>query len=82
MKKLSLKLEDLVLQSLETCPAATEDRGTVLGLQDASYDPFAADTCGPQPYSSVSCDTYDAACSGGGDDPDFNRRIIVYQTTS
>lgn len=81
MKKLSLTLDDLVLQSLETCPAADEDRGTVLGLQDASYDPFAADTCGPQLYPSVSCDTYDAACGGGGD-PDYNRRIIVYQTTS
>jgi hypothetical protein len=81
MKKLSLTLDDVVLQSIETCPAANDDRGTVLGLQDASHDPFAADTCGPRLYSSVSCDTYDAAC-GNADEPDYNRRIIVYQTTS
>jgi hypothetical protein len=81
MKKLSLTL-DLVLQSIDTGPAANEHRGTVLGLQDASYDPFASDTCGPQTYSSVPSDTYDAACGGGDDDPDYNRRIIVYSTTS
>lgn len=80
MKKLSLSLHALAVQSLETSPAADGARGTVLGLQEGA-DPSAA--CPSQVYSCVGCDTYDDACAGGGDTdaPDLNRRIIVYQTS-
>ncbi|HEX6038385.1 hypothetical protein [Longimicrobium sp.] len=80
MKKLTLSLDALTVQSLVTSPAADGGRGTVLGLQE-SADESAA--CPSQVYSCVGCDTYDDACGGGDPDaPDLNRRIIVYQTPS
>lgn len=82
MKKLSLTLDALQLESIETAPAAGRDGGTVLGMQDASYDPFAcSDTCATQSYTCAACDTHDGACTDG-DGPDGTRRIIVYSNTS
>lgn len=80
MKKFTLSLDALVVQSLQTSPATDGKRGTVLGLQEGGDD---SATCPSQVYSCVPCDTYDDACAGGDPNaPDFNRRIIVYQTPS
>ena len=83
MQKRSLTLDDLDLQSFETALAGSTGSGTVLGhLDDASRDELACSTgCATQVYTCAGCETYDDACAGG-DGPDEQRRIIVYQTPS
>lgn len=82
MQKLSLKLEDLALQSFETTLNAGAADGTVLGhLDGASHDGCSDEysgACATQIYTCAACETYDEPCNDGG--PDGQRRIIVYQT--
>lgn len=82
MQKLSLKLEDLALQSFATTLAGGAAGGTVLGhLDDTSHDGCSGEysgACATQIYTCAGCETYDEPCTGGG--PDGQRRIIVYQT--
>lgn len=79
MKKLSLELDLLDVQTLETSPAGDGERGTVLGMQEGGYP--ESDTCASFVHTCVSCETYDGTCGDDGA-PDAGRRIIVYQTTS
>jgi hypothetical protein len=82
MRKLSLKLDDLCLQSFDTLSSTSTGLGTVVGhLDDASHDELACSSaCATQVYTCAGCETYDACSDDGG--PDEQRRIIVYQTTS
>ena len=76
MQKLSLKLDDLSVQSFETTPALDEIRCTVRGhMDDASHDE-CSDACGSQIYTCLTCDTCDDACNDDG--PVEQRRIILY----
>lgn len=80
MRKLSLSLDDLELQSFEVLRTVPAARGTVAGhLDDASHDEFACSTaCATQIYTCAGCETYDEPCNDDGG-PDGQRRIIVYQ---
>lgn len=78
MKKLTLKLDDVDVQSFDTTSAAHALRGTVPAhLGAASNDDFCSDACGSQIYTCHVCDTLDDACNDD-DGPDQQRRIIVY----
>lgn len=55
MRKLSMKLEDLEVESFDT-DAATEARGTVLGRETS------VDECGSGAESCASCDMYASDC--------------------
>jgi hypothetical protein len=85
MQKLALKLDDLNVQSFQTTSGARDGRGTVLGNQEATNDELACSgACASNVCSCATCatcDTCDDACAGG-EGPDFNRRIIVYQSPS
>jgi hypothetical protein len=79
MKKLTLQLDDLDVQSFDTTSAAHALRGTVPAhLGAASNDDFCSDACGSQIYSCYTCDTCDEACEPDDDGPDQQRRIILY----
>jgi hypothetical protein len=82
MRKLSLDLDHLQVQSFDTMPAAPGARGAVLARQGETYDEIACagPTCAPC-ATCESCDTCDA-CTQTICDPtdtaDPNRRIILY----
>jgi hypothetical protein len=81
MRKLALKLDDLMVQSFETLSART-GRGTVLARESETHDEAA---CAGATYASCetceSCDTCNA-CTQTVCDPtdtaDPGRRIILY----
>lgn len=56
MRKLSMKLEDLEIETFATDPAA-EERGTVLGREASDT---ADETCSPETFAS--CDPYASDC--------------------
>jgi hypothetical protein len=74
MKKLTLDLEDLDVQSFATTCTGKELRCTVRGhLMEATYDEQACtDACS----LAYTCESCDEACDPG--DADAGRRIIVY----
>ena len=55
MRKLSMKLEDLEVETFATDPA-TEERGTVLGRETS------VDECGSGDETYASCDMYASDC--------------------
>jgi hypothetical protein len=72
MRKLSLDLDHLQVQSFDTMPAAPGARGAVLARQGETYDEIACagPTCAPCACTQTICDPTDTA--------DPNRRIILY----
>lgn len=82
MQKLTLKLDDLQVQSFDTLPTARRERGTVLARESETYDEIACPgaTCASC-ATCESCDTCDG-CTQTFCDPtdtaDPNRRIILY----
>lgn len=76
MQKLALNADDLALQSFGTTPIANATPGTV----GAYLDDTAYEACATQVYTCAGC-APDEPPAGDGD-PDAQRRIIVYSTTS
>jgi hypothetical protein len=71
MRKLSLRLDDLSVESFETAEDA-ENRGTVLGNESDWQRVCSGDlgTCGSCQHTDCDCGSNN--CNGGGDDTMFD----------
>jgi hypothetical protein len=82
MRKLTLELDELRVQSFEVMPAAGTRRGTIHGRESETYDEVAcAGATNASCDTGESCDTCDP-CTQTFCDPtdtaDPGRRIILY----